>query len=324
MKKWIVIFSLLLVVQIGLAAMLNLSQEQYAAFEPQEKLLSFEPALVTGVRIETMDKAVELKKTEGKWRLPRLDNFSADQNKVGKLLEKLAKLEKGWPVATTAGAVRRFKVAAEDFERRITLFKDGNEVALVYFGTSPGFRKVHARGADDNVIVAVPFSLFEADVKPDDWIDRNVLEVPVADLTRVEMPEYTLLFEDGAWRLADLKEGESMREKEADDLVGRLAALQIDGVLAEDTEVEKDTEGKALSFTLAPEAGDTLRYELTPLKGGQYLLTRSDRKERFKVAGWRISPIEEASRDKLVQVAKPETDESASSSMPDRQEVDGG
>jgi len=301
MKKWIAILSVVLVVQIGLAAALFRGQDEFAAFEPEEKLLTFEPALVTEMRIESPDGALELRKVEGQWQLPGLDGFVADQGKVSALLEKLAQLRKGWPVATTAGALSRFKVADGEFERRVTLIKDGNTLAQAYFGTSPGFRKVHARAADDNVVVAVNFSLFEANVRSDDWIDRNVLEVPVADVTRVEMPEYTLLYEDGAWRLADLGDDEKMREKDADDLVGRLAALQIDGLFGAGAQPERDEEKEAWSFTLERESGAPLRYELTPVKGADYLLTRSDRKERFKVASWRLSPVEDMTRDKLVE-----------------------
>lgn len=310
MKKWIAILGVLLVAQIGLATLFNLRGDPFAAFEPQEKLLSFEPALVTELRIEAADGSVDLKKVKGQWRLPQLENFAADQGKVDKLLEKLARLEKGWPVATTAGAVRRFRVAEEDFERRITLFKDGAQVAQIYFGTSPGFRKVHARSASDNVIVAADFSLIEALARRNDWIDRNALEVPVADIVRVEMPQFTLLYEEGAWRLADLKDSETMEEKAADDLVGRLAALQIDGLYPDGEAVKKDQEGQSLSFTLVPGQGEALTYALSRLEDQNYLLTRSDRKERFKVAAWRISPIEDASRDKLVKAAeKPAADD---------------
>ncbi len=308
MKKWIVILGVVLVAQIGLAAALYMGQEEYAAFEPEETLLSFEPSLVTGLRIETADETLELRKVEGQWQIPRLDGFAADQGKVKGLLEKLARLKKGWPVATTASAVNRFKVADGDFERRITLLKGEDALAQAYFGTSPGFRKVHARAADDNVIVAVNFSLFEANARADDWIDRNVLEVPAADITRVEMPQFTLLYEDAAWRLSDLQEGETMRERAADDLVGKLAALQIDGLFGADAQPEEDGERKAWSFTLTQASGETLRYELTPVKGGNYLLTRSDRKERFKVASWRLSAIEDTTRDKLVAIAVKEED----------------
>ena len=65
MKKWIFILSGLLAVQLVLAAVLNLTGEDYGAFQAEEKLLSFNRQAVDGLRIEDGTDSVVLKKQEG-------------------------------------------------------------------------------------------------------------------------------------------------------------------------------------------------------------------------------------------------------------------
>ncbi len=121
MKNGIFILSGLLAAQLVLATVLNLSGEDYGVFQVEEKLLSFKRQAVDGLRIEDGTDTVVLKKQVGKWLLPSIGDFPASQGDVERLLDKLAALEKGWPVARTSGAARRFAVDEEQFERKLTL-----------------------------------------------------------------------------------------------------------------------------------------------------------------------------------------------------------
>ncbi len=301
MNRWIIGLGGLLVVQLVLAMLLNMGKEPYAAFTPEEKLAAFEPALVDTVRIEAPKKEVVLKKGEGGWKLPELDDFPADRQKVSSLLDTLAALKKGWPVATTSSAATRFKVADEEFERHLTLYQGEKKLADLYFGTSPGFRKVHARVAGENEIISVPFSLFDAEAEPDRWIDRKVLSLDKEKITRIELPDILLERKEGTWQLAGLKPEEQTAVNEVDRLVGKLAGLSIESVFdnEEEPEPEKDAEPLKVSVTL--EGDKRLEYTFRKLKGGSYLLQRSDQPKRFKVAEWEVRPIQEAERRKLVE-----------------------
>ena len=122
MKKWITLLCGLLTLQIAVAVGLNINRTDYGAFVPEAKLLSFDTEAVDRIRIDgEADKRVVLHKQDSQWQLPELDGFPADQGNVKRLLERLAKLEKGWPVATTRGAAKRFKVDETSFERKLTL-----------------------------------------------------------------------------------------------------------------------------------------------------------------------------------------------------------
>ena len=115
MKRWIFILSGVLAAQLVLAAVLNLTGEEYGAFQAEEKLLSFKKQAVGGLRIEDGTDSVVLNKQEGRWLLSERGDFPASQRDVERLLDKLAALEKGWPVAKTRGAARRFRVDKDQF-----------------------------------------------------------------------------------------------------------------------------------------------------------------------------------------------------------------
>ena len=92
MKSRILILSGVLAAQLVLAAVLNLTGEEYGAFQAEEKLLSFNKQKLDGLRIEDGTDNVLLKKQEGKWLLPVSGDFPASQRNVNRLLDKLAAL----------------------------------------------------------------------------------------------------------------------------------------------------------------------------------------------------------------------------------------
>ncbi len=309
MNRWIVGLGGLLIAQIVLAVLLNTGKDPYAAFTPEEKLAAFEPALVDTIHIQAPDRQVTLKKSEGKWKVPELDDFPADQQKVERLLDALAKLKKGWPVATTPSAAKRFKVATDEFERHLTLHQGEKKLADLYFGTSPGFRKVHARTAGENDIVSVPFALFDAEAERDRWIDRKILGLDEKKMTRIELPGITLERKEGEWQLADMKPNQQTVTSEADKLAGKLAGITIESVFGDEAKPEQDEKAKPLKASVTLEEGKKLDYTFRKLKNGSYLLQRSDWNKRFKVAEWEVRPLQEAKREKLVEQKPAEPDE---------------
>ena len=108
MKKWLFVLSGLLAAQLVLAMILGLKGEDYGVFQTEEKLLSFNNQALSSLQIIDSTDRLEIEKQEGKWLLPNSGNFPASQRKVEQLLDTLAALEKGWPVARTRGAAQRF------------------------------------------------------------------------------------------------------------------------------------------------------------------------------------------------------------------------
>ncbi|KFI22177.1 DUF4340 domain-containing protein [Nitrosococcus oceani] len=324
MKKWITILSGLLLAQLVLAVAINLMGENYDAFEPQEPLLAFDVKAVEGLRIEDEQNSLLLKKQDGQWWLPESGDFPADQDAVERLLDELAVLEKGWPVATTAGAAKRFKVDQNVFERKLTLLGKDEAEAVLYVGTSPGFRKVHVRPAEEEAVYAVAFNTWEANAKADDWINKDILKLDGDQVTRVEMPGFVLERDGETLKVADLDAQEETKREEARALVDKLADLRIQSLLDSEAESEYQQAEPELEIKLARKSGDPLTYRFfKPEEEDYYLLKRSDWEPYFKVAAFTLEPIKEIGRENLVQAKTEETPkETAESNVSAEAELD--
>ena len=302
MKKLTFVLGGLLALQLVLAVAMNLSSDDYGAFKPQEKLLAFDRKDVDGLRIEDGKNSVVLSKRDGKWLLPQNDNFPANTANVERLLDTLASLDKGWPVATTAAAARRFKVADDQFERKLSLLSNGKTLAVLYVGTSPGFRKVHVRAGKQDDVFAVALNTWDANASADDWIDKAILTFSPDDVTRVDMPGFVLQRDGDKLRVAELTDKEETNAKAVGALLDKLAGLRIQSLLGKDAKPEYQQDKPELEFKVTRKEGDVLSYRFSkPKDGAYYVLKRSDMDDYFKVAEYEVKPLKETAREKLVQ-----------------------
>ncbi len=156
--------------QLVLALVLWAGGPDYTTFKAKEPLLSFDSAKVDRIEIaENSASSAVLVKEDGKWVIPSSAGFPADDAKVSGLLAKLAGLKKGWPVASSAEAAKRFKVTADAYERRIVLKSGGSELGEILLGSSPNFKAVNARAGSDSHVYSIAFATYEAGVRAEDW-----------------------------------------------------------------------------------------------------------------------------------------------------------
>lgn len=302
MKTWISVLSGLLVVQLVAAVAVNLGGDDYGTFEPRETLLALGDARVDSLRIADGTNAVVLALRDGKWVLPELANFPADQGAVERLLDRLAGLEKGWPVATTAGASRRFRVAGDDFERKLTLSSGEATVAELYVGTSPGFRKVHVRPADEEAVFAVSFDTWEAGAGADDWVDKSILALDESRITRVELGGVVLERHGDDLVVAGLAEDQETNTEAARAVLGGLAGLRIDSVLGKEDKPGYRREAPDLEVSVSFEDGKELVYGFSKREDeDDYVLERSDLDHYFRIPEYSVKPLQETSRENLVR-----------------------
>jgi hypothetical protein len=309
MNKWITLLCGVLVAQIAVAVGLHLQREDYAAFQPENQLLSFDTEAVDHIRIDgDADAHVLLSKHDSQWRLPELKDFPADQDNVKRLLDQLASLKKSWPVATTKGAAKRFKVAEASFERKLTLAQGEKTQATLYVGTSPSFRKVHVRLPDEDAIHAAAFNTYDVGVKPEDWIDKAILTHPTQTIRRVEFPDFTLQHQDDKLVVAGLREDEETIQDEAKRLLERIAGLNVRNVLLDGaSHAQQDT--PAFRYTLELDSGAKQSYVYSKPKDAEhYLLTVSHRAEAFQVDTWVVEQLQDVARDKLIRKKSPTPD----------------
>ncbi len=323
MKKWTFILSGLLAAQLVLAVVLNLTGEEYGIFQAEEKLLSFNRQTVDRLWIEDGTDSVVLKKQEGKWLLPESGDFPASQRNVKQLLDKLAALEQGWPVAKTHGAARRFAVDKKQFERKLVLLSDDDAQATLYVGSSPGFRKVYVRPGGGDEIFAVDFNTWEANAKADDWIDKDILTLDESNVERVEMPGLILQRADGKLQVVDLGEKEQTNGEESRALLGKLTGLRIQSLLGTEAKPEYRQDKPALEVKMTRKGGEVLGYRFSrPEDASFYVLKRSDLDYYFKVAEYAVDPVKETTRETLVQVRTEEASSESAGAKRDKKDDD--
>ena len=171
---------------------------------------------------DSQDNRVRVLRRRGSWVLPALGDLPADGERIAMLLDQLTAEDPGWAVAHTLAARQRFRVADYHFRRRIHLLAQGEPVATVFLGTSPGFRKIHARNADDEAIYSINLNLFDLPVAPGRWLDTSLIELKAP--LRIVADGYSLDRSSGEWRLGD---GSSPDPRELAALLDALQSLRV-------------------------------------------------------------------------------------------------
>jgi len=321
MRKTIGLLSILLVAQLLLAVGMSFTGPDLAALRPDTPLIDLGESSVDRLTIEGPDnESVALARTDQGWVLPEIGDFPADKAKVEALLQRLSGLKRGLAVATTEGAQKRFKVSDDAFERRVLLAHGDTTLATLYLGTSPGMRRVHARSGDDNAVYTAEFAVYDAPLKPEDWEDKAILQIPREEIERISLAELELsrtpedeaaaVSEAGeshqsaepAWSGTELAEGEKVNEANADALAQKLADLRIGSVLGREAKPEYGLEAAQLVLSVQREGGEVIEYRLGKREQqNDYVLKVSSRPEYFRLpAHTGDGLIEAAQRDQLV------------------------
>ena len=316
MKQLIVACTVLLMVQLGLVALTHLRQRPMETQSKTGPLLTIPAAGVDELLLEDGEgRKLALNKQGDRWVLPGLGNFPADAARIQGLLDQLTGARRGWPEATTSEAAIRFKVAANRFERRLTVRAGGKDLGLVYFGSSPGLRKVYLRVDGDNHIQTLALDASRLDLGVDAWIDTGLLRLEARQINAVELPDLRLVSQGEAMYPADLQAGEEPVRERVEALVKTIAELRIVAVLGRETRPEYGLDKPALHFTVELADGRRIDYrfcqEAKP-EGGQveeqpspaestYILKVSGHNELFRVDGWQVEEIRNATRATLVR-----------------------
>jgi hypothetical protein len=322
MEKTIRILTIVLVAQLLLAVGMSLTGPNLVAAHPDTPLFTPGDKPVDHITIEGPEGArVVLAKQDKGWVLPDNGGFPADQAQVDTLVSRLESLKRGLPVATSSGALTRFKVSDESFERRVLLAHGDDTLTTLYLGSSPGMHHVHARTGKDDAVYDVDFAVYEAPDKVDDWENKAILQFPEDTLETIEVAGLTLhrapatAADKGAgkpapeasWQVDAAGQGEVVNPAGAQDLAGKLAQLRIGAVLGTEAKPEYGLDKPVLTLNVTRKGGGKLEYQLGPTgKEGYAVLKSSARPEYFRVPSYTADAlIKAAGRAQLVQAAPP-------------------
>lgn len=231
-----------------------------------EHLVPFEPYLLDEIHMgdEQGNEAVVLKAGDH-WILPDLAGMAVEPDHIDKLLLGVIGSQTGWPVATSVAARQRFQLTDYNFKRRLTLIGNGELLGTIYLGSSPGFRKVHARNSTQDAIFTLTYSSFDASAMAEDWLDKRSLQIrsPLA----ISIDSHWLHKADNGWLTDD---GLVPEARELEALLLSLGSLQFDGIASEDMQRTLSIAVPQIELTVKTTGGE-IGLELFTLGGKHYI-----------------------------------------------------
>jgi hypothetical protein len=305
-----------LVMQLLIALMAGRSAGLAPAVLDQA-LLELDPEAVSAIEIQDGDgETLNLVRSGDQWLLPDLGDFPASETRVEQLIERLAGLIRPLPVATSAAAQARFKVADDAFERRLRLRGEGGDLATLMVGDSPGFRRLFARLAGDDAVYDLRLALFDLSVSPDDWLERGRLQLERSDIVRVAGADWILAKRDDGWRL----EGDDQLPDAAavDALLSSVASLGYRGVLGTDEKPEYGLATPLLMLEVDRADGSRRTYRIGRIADSEdYALKPDDDRYYYRLAAFDLEGLleqsaatllgQQVSQDDALDAALPET-----------------
>ncbi len=298
MKKTIYILATLAVLQTGLIVTNWTGDAELQSHSQGSRLLSFETTAADVLLIKDSENEIRLAKKDGKWLLK--DGFPADGKKVDALLDKLAGLQYGLPVATSSQALSRFKVTEDTFERYLQLQgDDGKSLSELYLGTGAGARQSHVRNGEQDAVYSVTLGSYDLPVSLDSWQDKELLQYEKNSVTALEIGEVKLRCEAKEnkeemcpfWQGEALPPGTTINQEAIYEGMTTLAALRFSQVLGREEQPEYNLSQPLLTLKLLFTDGDRT-YSFGKIENSEDIsLKVSDRDEYFSLASHLAKPI---------------------------------
>ena len=305
MRRLIHILAVLLIVQVVLAVVLDRAGPDLSPSASDNPMIVLDGKPITRLVIDGIDSQVTLEKKSDHWVIPTINDFSADQDKVAELINKLKSIKRNLPVSTSAASRERFRVADDGFERRIQVFVDGSVAADIFLGTAPRSRMIHVRQREDTAVFETQMGLHHASATTQEWLDKALLQVAYPDIRAISVPGIFRLEKDSnakadkeaddtdqskaaldRWVSADpLGENERIEQSSILVLGQKIANIRLKDVLGTIIQSDYGLSTPKLVLHVETRAGQTLIYELGLLQGADdYVLKISNRPEYFALA----------------------------------------
>lgn len=226
MKQLINALLAIFVIQVAMVAALYWPNAGLMEVLNNDKLVPFNPDILDEIHIGD-DKGNEavLVKAGDHWILPDLSGLTINPELIEGLLQNVMRSTTGWPVASSMAARQRFALTDYNFQRRLTLVGNGELLGTIYLGTSPAYRRVHAKNSVQDAIFEISYNSVDASAIDSDWLDKRTLQLhsPIS----ISGENYSLRKQNDSWRSHT---GKAPDTRELDALLLALSSVQIDGV----------------------------------------------------------------------------------------------
>jgi hypothetical protein len=276
------ILGLLLLVQIGLAALVFCPRYTTTTVANTPLLATFDPAEVSEVVIrDGEDNQITLAKKGDEWVLPQAGDFPAEGDKIIPLLEKLQGVETGRLVTTTAGSHNRLQVGQEAFNREVTITRPDGSSDTLYLGSAAGAGATHVRVNDQaEVYLTDAVTAFDANPQASSWIDTLYFTLPQTATTTITLENengtFTFEQEGETWTLTDLAEDEVLNQGSVATLLNQSQSIQMTEPIGPVSEAGSEFDQPLATVTIE-NANQTYTLQVGPKdeEDGSYLFLAS-------------------------------------------------
>ena len=303
MSRSIKFLLLLLVLQAGIVAWVHLEADAPDPFKADTPLVAVDVDSADTVTIEQPgERLLRLTRKGDGWVLPAKSDFPVVSAKFAQFTDKLLGARRSWPVGQTMVAARQFKVTLDAFERRVRFLKGEAVLGDVFLGSSPGFRKVHARLDGDEHTYAIDFNAFDAPTDPSQWYDSEALKTPVNDIARIDLGAFALKAKDGGFQVEDLRESEQTDVEPVQEMVERVSEVTFTDVLGDGGRARFEAGKPVVRYTIELKEGTPVEHAVVAHEeSSRYILKSSAQPYYFEVEKDPFDKLRDTSR---VQVVK--------------------
>ncbi|HSK05760.1 MAG TPA: DUF4340 domain-containing protein, partial [Kofleriaceae bacterium] len=176
----------LLAVQLALAALMLFRDDEPTVVKDTPLLATLDASKVTRVRLYgagAEQPGVDLVRKGAGWVVASHADYPADAAKVTGLIEPLAKVAAGDPIATSPTRHKQLRVGGREFERKLVLDVEGAGEKTIVIGAPVGGRRTAIRIGGDEVYAATEVSHFVAE--PAGFVSTKYVDVPKAEVERL-------------------------------------------------------------------------------------------------------------------------------------------
>lgn len=284
------ILFVVLILQLGVAVSMHHAGKSAANEQFDQSIMDIKASAVEHISLDDgQGQSCVLSKLNDQWQLDNYHQLPADQNKVKSVLEKLEQDKSGWPVATTEASRLRFKVADNDYRKKLLLRSDAGEQAL-YLGVSPGFRQLNVRRQGEDQVFAVKLNDYDFPLKDVDWMDKTLLQ-PKADISSIKAADFSLNRQQGKWTLENTDQ--AVDSKQVEKITSTLSRLRVQS--AQDITASPD------AYQIAIKANDKdYQYQLFKQEDNYYI-SRNDYRLAFGISKSDYESLSVANVEQLLE-----------------------
>ena len=310
MKSTISILASILLVQLALTAFLYSGLGKSKKVHEHLALLALNPEELGKLSITEKGKdSLILMKKKGVWTIPALSDFPASKGKIENFVKKVVELKRPYPVATTQAAAKQLKVSSEEFEKSLEFSTGEKQTKTLYLGTSPSFKKAHARVDGENEIYDIEINSYELSITPSDWQDQNFLHFSENEIAKLESKSISLERTEKEIVVRELKENQETNKEAVQSLISKIAKLSFTEVLGVEQKKEYNQDKAVLTYSITLNSGETIEYIFSKSSGKEkkdedYVLKTSSSPFYFKVEKSIAESIINTNKDSLLREKK--------------------